>query len=215
MASVKIVTLLVRTAAKPISAQIKNQAKQHERFRGLCVDLAQFVHRTEIKLRTNILGEPAKHVRPLSETRAIETGANFIAESFLFSVAVALIMGETWRSSRNQTKRRDDVDDQLEDLGTRLQELTSRVGQLSESFEARMDEEKQRNQELSRILERVVEIGLRGGWTEFESTPLPIPRIELGRKPKNDADSLTLDTSGSSPSEDDSSSDNSQPPTAS
>ena len=36
-----------------------------------------------------------------------------------------------------------------------------------------------RNDELGRILERVVEIGLRGGWTEFESTPLQLPRIQL------------------------------------
>jgi optic atrophy 3 protein len=35
------------------------------------------------------------------------------------------------------------------------------------------------NDELARILERVVEIGLRGGWTEFESTPLQLPRIQL------------------------------------
>src|ERR1700734_3189189 len=43
---------------------------RHERFRGLCVSLAQRMHRGEILLRTNILGEPARHnVRPLSEAR--------------------------------------------------------------------------------------------------------------------------------------------------
>ena len=36
-----------------------------------------------------------------------------------------------------------------------------------------------RNDELGRILERVVEIGLRGGWAEFEETPLMLPRIQL------------------------------------
>ena len=36
-----------------------------------------------------------------------------------------------------------------------------------------------RNDELARILERVVEIGLRGGWAEFEGTPLQLPRIQL------------------------------------
>lgn len=38
-----------------------------------------------------------------------------------------------------------------------------------------------RNDELARILERVVEIGLRGGWAEFEGTPLQLPRIQLAR----------------------------------
>ena len=36
-----------------------------------------------------------------------------------------------------------------------------------------------RNEKLSRILEQVVEIGLRGGWGEFQDTPLQIPRIRL------------------------------------
>jgi len=36
-----------------------------------------------------------------------------------------------------------------------------------------------RNDELGRILERVVEIGLRGGWAEFEGTPLMLPRIQF------------------------------------
>jgi len=136
-------------------------------------------------LRTNILGEPARHnVRPLSEARAIENGANALAEGFLFSVAAILILGETWRSSRSQSRRRDSVDDQLEELSNKLQELTARVDIIGGQYEDRWQEEKLRNDELARILERVVEIGLRGGWTEFESTPLQLPRIQLTPQPR-------------------------------
>ena len=92
-----------KTLAKPISNQIKTQAKQyvtsrtfviswlglhsckflfhylfnchgyhrHDTFRTLCVGLAQRMHRFEVGLRTNLLGEPAKHIRPLSETRYV------------------------------------------------------------------------------------------------------------------------------------------------
>ncbi|KAG6864212.1 hypothetical protein C0991_011522 [Blastosporella zonata] len=154
-------------------------AKQHEKFRNFCVDLAQLLYRTEVKLRTNIMGEPAKHIRPLSETRAIENGANSLAEGFLFTVAAGLIIGESWRSSRSQSKRRDNVDEQLDSLGTKVTELTTRVDQLSVRWEDEMRYQKQKNDELSRILQRVVEIGLRGGWAEFEDTPLQIPRIQL------------------------------------
>jgi optic atrophy 3 protein len=76
--------------------------------------------------------------------RAIENGANFIAEGFLFTVAVGLIMGETWRTSRNQSKRRDDVDDQLDTLGTKVAELTSRLDILAERWEKDLNEETQR-----------------------------------------------------------------------
>lgn len=56
--------------------------------------------------------------------RAIENGANFLAEGFLFAVAAALILGETWRSSRSSSKRRDDVDEKLEDLQLKMQDVT-------------------------------------------------------------------------------------------
>jgi len=176
---VKLATLLIRTIAKPISGKIKEQARQHERFRGLCVNLAQFMYRSEVRLRTNILGEPPRHIRPLSEAKAIENGANTIAEGFLFAVAAALILGESWRSSRNQSKRRDSVDDQLDELGTKVTELSARVDSLIDEREVEMREEKMRNEKLSRILEQVVEIGLRGGWGELQDTPLQIPRIQL------------------------------------
>ncbi|KAI0255169.1 OPA3-domain-containing protein [Lactifluus subvellereus] len=175
MATVKIGTLLIRTLAKPISARIKNQAREHERFRNLCMSLAQTMYRYEVRLRTGLLGEPAKHIRPLSETRAIENGANFLAEGFLFSVAAALIIGETWRSSRSQSKQRSDVNDSIEDLQTRVRELSTRL----QRWEEVSVEEQKRTQELSRILGRVVEIGLRGGWTELQDTPLQVPRIPL------------------------------------
>jgi len=159
MATVKIGTLLIRTLAKPISARIKNQAREHERFRNVCVSLAQTMYRYEARLRTNLLGEPAKHIRPLSETRAIENGANFLAEGFLFSVAAALIIGDTWRSSRSQSKQRSDVNDSIEELRTRVHELDERLRTREEAAA----EELQRYQELASILDRVVEIGLRGG----------------------------------------------------
>lgn len=37
--------------------------------------------------------------------------------------------------------------------------------------------------ELSRILERVVGIGIRGGWAELQDTPLQLPNIQLFKPP--------------------------------
>ncbi|KAJ4482374.1 optic atrophy 3 protein-domain-containing protein [Lentinula aciculospora] len=174
MASAKIATLLIRTIAKPISAQIKRQAKEfaslflgtvsksltlHERFRNFCVSLAQMMYRSEVRLRTGILGEPAKHIRPLSETKAIDSGANALAEGFLFSVAAALILGETYRTSRNQSKRRDDVDEKLDGLESKVSELRTEIG----SWQERWEEERRRNDDLARVLTRVVDIGIKGG----------------------------------------------------
>ncbi|KAJ3537062.1 hypothetical protein NM688_g6741 [Phlebia brevispora] len=174
---------------------------RHETFRNLCVGLAQRMHRAEVELRTKLLGEPAKHVRPLSETRAIDNGANAIAEGFLFTVAAALIIGETWRSSRNQTKRREGVDDRLDELQSSIQQLSKRVDDLARDFDERFSDEKQTNDELSRILERVVEIGLRGGWAEFEDTPLLLPKIQLNPRRKSSDSPLSEELGDAPPTE--------------
>ena len=76
--------------------------------------------------------------------RAIESGANMIAEGFLFTVAAGLIIGETWRSSRNTTKRRDAVDDQLDDLKESVESLNKRIDTLARHYEERMAEESMR-----------------------------------------------------------------------
>lgn len=195
MASAKIASLVIRTLAKPISSQIKAQVKQHERFRNLCIGLAQSMHRGEVHLRTRLLGEQPKHIRPLSETRAIENGANALAEGFLFGVAALLIIGETWRSARSNTKRRENVDVRIEELQAQVEDLSTEVNSLARMFEEKWSEERSRNDELSRILERIVEIGLRGGWAEFEDTPLAIPRVQLAppREQSSSQESPILD----------------------
>lgn len=59
---------------------------------------------------------PKYHIRPLSESKAIESGATFISEGFLFLVAGGLIVFESWRSRRKETSRREDVASRLVDL---------------------------------------------------------------------------------------------------
>ncbi|KAI5119161.1 hypothetical protein M0805_008644 [Coniferiporia weirii] len=179
MASAKLTTLAIRTIAKPISNHIKQQAKEHETFRRWCVSLAQNMHRAEVKLRTNLLGDNPKSIRPLSEARAIENGANSIAEGFLFGVATLLVVGETWRSSRSQAKRRDVVDDQMDELSGRIDALGETVKALEAHFEERRAAEKERNDELNKVLGRMIDVGLRGGRAELEDTPLRLPQVRI------------------------------------
>ena len=70
-------------------------------------------------------GDKAKrakpHIRPLSEAKAIDSGANFISETFIFSVGLGLILFENWRSRRKEQTRRNDVADKLAELEERDQ----------------------------------------------------------------------------------------------
>lgn len=59
-------------------------------------------------------------------------------------MAASLIIAETWRSARSQSKRRDDVDDKLEELTEQVGTLTTRVEALSTDLEQRWGFEEQR-----------------------------------------------------------------------
>ncbi|KAI4187190.1 MAG: hypothetical protein L6R41_002958 [Letrouitia leprolyta] len=55
-------------------------------------------------------------IRPLSEAKAIDAGANFASEAFLLSVGIGLIVFERWWSSRRESTRREDVADRIAEL---------------------------------------------------------------------------------------------------
>lgn len=59
---------------------------------------------------------PKPKIRPLSESKAIDSGATFVSESFLFMVGLSLILFENWRARRKETSRREDVADRLNEL---------------------------------------------------------------------------------------------------
>jgi optic atrophy 3 protein len=67
-------------------------------------------------------------VRPLSENRAIETGANFISETFLFCVTGGIIVFEYWRQRRKEAERRDGVSDKLDVLDGRIERIERALG---------------------------------------------------------------------------------------
>ncbi|GAM82153.1 hypothetical protein ANO11243_001320 [Dothideomycetidae sp. 11243] len=65
-------------------------------------------------------------IRPLTDTRAIELGANFASETFIFLVAAGLLVFERWWSKRKETAKDEHVVERLK----ALEEQTERVGYL-------------------------------------------------------------------------------------
>ncbi|KAI7894015.1 uncharacterized protein EV154DRAFT_415952 [Mucor mucedo] len=65
-------------------------------------------------LKMKFLGYKTEKIRPLNDARAIESGANFLSEAFVFSVAASVILAENWRSRVTAKNRRNYVDDALE-----------------------------------------------------------------------------------------------------
>ncbi|KAL4803038.1 hypothetical protein BDV18DRAFT_146158 [Aspergillus unguis] len=209
--TLKLSSLAIRTLSKPIANQIKAQAREHERFRRICVSMAQGLHRLDMRLRLGTIRDnaaatrraaaeaearkhkpssptvkneaetkaeeeaiakakaaaseadkkpPKPHIRPLSESKAIESGATFISEGFLFLVAGGLILFESWRSRRKENTRRDDV-------AARLNELEETIGVYREAFIA-LEKHGELPQSSRRILLRVIE--------DVEPEPVPEPK---------------------------------------
>ncbi|WBW72407.1 mitochondrial outer membrane lipid metabolism regulator Opa3 [Schizosaccharomyces osmophilus] len=110
--ALKIGSLLVRTLSKPIANTIKAQAKEHKTFRKVCIDFAQIMHRAEFKImgaNRARSGHTNVRVRPLNDAKAVDAGANFLSETFVFTVAGGAILFETWRVRRKEKNRRDNV----------------------------------------------------------------------------------------------------------
>ncbi|KAJ1845609.1 hypothetical protein LPJ70_002433 [Coemansia sp. RSA 2708] len=116
MSSFKIASLVFRTLSKPVANALKQQAKSHDVFRSLCINVAQVAHRTEMNWKMRVLGYKKEKIRPLNDARAIDAGANFLGEAFIFSVAVSLIFAEQIRSRSQARRQRDAVDDRLDEL---------------------------------------------------------------------------------------------------
>ncbi|EER45286.1 OPA3 domain-containing protein [Histoplasma capsulatum var. duboisii H88] len=210
--TLKISSLIIRTLSKPIANQIKAQAREHERFRRLCISFAQSLHRVDMRLRLGLLQSSAaiekqaareavaeaqakkqKHnittvkteaqtkledsfaakqkekaqeppkppppirIRPLSEAKAIDSGATFISETFLFLVAGGLIVFESFRSRRKESSRREDVAERLAELEE--SERAARRGLIAlerEVVQLKAKLEKQSPRSIKRILPKDV-----------------------------------------------------------
>ncbi|KAF1949436.1 hypothetical protein CC80DRAFT_271974 [Byssothecium circinans] len=69
-------------------------------------------------------------IRPLSEAKAIETGANFISETFIFAVAVGVIVFEQWRQRRKAQNQRDDIREDMEELRVELKRVEAELADM-------------------------------------------------------------------------------------
>lgn len=101
--------------------------------------------------------KPLPRIRPLSESKAIDSGATFISETFLFLVAGGLIVFESWRSRRKETSRREDVQDRLNELEESEKAARRALGILEkELLELKAQQGKHSAKDMKRILPKDV-----------------------------------------------------------
>lgn len=133
--ALKLTSLLVRTVAKPVALAIKVQAKEHDSFKNVCIQIAQTVHRTDVQLRMRLLGENKIKIRPLNDKKAVENGANFISEAFIFSVAGLLILYESFRSRAKANSEKQTVKSDISVLQEELSEVKDLLENLNDDVQ--------------------------------------------------------------------------------
>lgn len=74
--------------------------------------------------------EAATRRRPLSEAKAIEMGANFVAEAFIFAVGISVIVFEQWRQRRKARNQRDDIREDVEELKEDFKSVREELAEL-------------------------------------------------------------------------------------
>lgn len=147
MATIKFGSLLIKTISKPFATALKRNAQEHPRFRKFCIDIAQTFHSLEYTLKMRILNYDKGILKPLSESRAIEYGANFLSEFTLFSVAALTIGGEIYYSTYQANKKK--------------QKTQDRISELEKTIEIHINMEKEMLEEISKMKQNIQELNVR------------------------------------------------------
>ncbi|KAH1247911.1 Optic atrophy 3 [Glycine max] len=87
---VKLATLALRTACKPIANRLKKEAGYHPKFRNFIISIAQANHRLTTRVQRRIYGHATDvAIHPLNEEKAVQAAADLLGELFVFSTNVA------------------------------------------------------------------------------------------------------------------------------
>lgn len=106
----KVVILGVKQITKPICKIVKVFAKNNRLFKTcLCAPAGQLIYWIEARSKLQMLRLPQpKRIRPLTEERATELGANLISEILVVGIGLGLIFFEKSRQALKDKKKHDD-----------------------------------------------------------------------------------------------------------
>ena len=107
---VKLFSLGVKTATKPLSKFIKNRGIAHPTFKQGCVKLGKKVHETNHQMRFYLRrkkGDKMPEYHPLNEKAYTEIGSEILGEGTVFGIAGGLLIWENARKKKKTLKNRE------------------------------------------------------------------------------------------------------------
>lgn len=128
MALAKVGLLALKTAAKPITKWIGRRCETNERFRAICIRMAEFqntysarlIHKATLPSSTR--GTPRDRLfrppRKMEEEEAVKAGATIMVELSALSVAIACIgVDQAWNARKKRAEKAE-KEHVLQRLGT-------------------------------------------------------------------------------------------------
>ncbi|XP_058735237.1 OPA3-like protein [Vicia villosa] len=133
---VKLGTLALKTACKPIANRLKKEAGYHPKFRNFIISIAQTNHRFTTRIQRRIYSQATDvAIRPLNEEKAVQAAADLLGELFVFTVAGAAVIFEVQRSSRSEARKEELRRREIQAIKTRSEELGMEIEVLAQKLE--------------------------------------------------------------------------------
>eukprot|EP00835_Amoeboradix_gromovi_P005152 NODE_458_length_8223_cov_0.302683.p6 type:complete len:148 gc:universal NODE_458_length_8223_cov_0.302683:3192-2749(-) len=121
----KIFSLAMKQLSKPLVSSFKNFATSNDMFKKGCIKIGQTMHTLEKGLtgrgRLNIPGAP--QILPLSDERALESGAGMLSEFILFSIAGGLLIWENRRNAKSSSDKESTQEKRISEMEIKLNEI--------------------------------------------------------------------------------------------
>lgn len=133
---VKLGTLVLKTACKPIATRLKKEAGKHPKFREFIINIAQTNHRITTRIQRRIYGHRTDvEIRPLNPEKAVQAASELIGELFVFSVATAALIYEVQRSAKSEAKKEEIRKQELEAMKQKETNLENEIETLKKKLE--------------------------------------------------------------------------------
>ncbi|KAF4725747.1 hypothetical protein FOZ62_011526 [Perkinsus olseni] len=156
----KVGGALMKTLAKPVSSRIQSLARTDDFWRGKTVALGQALNILSRRItRVAENNKTRRAIPPLKEAAALDWGATFIGESFVFGVTTLIIISEYQRAAKKdreqdmlkRLQREDKEAQRLRDVAERERRL-QRLEDHIEFLHSRVDHAIADHDKLSRTL---------------------------------------------------------------
>jgi hypothetical protein len=141
----KLLGLVLKTLAKPVSKRIKHEFSRYEATQRLLIAIGQTSHQITSRMTIWSAGYKVRSVTPLEREQAMKTGSEFVGEGFILLVSGTVVVWEYTRSKAKETAKleeqraiaraeRQDLQRKLHALDIRLEALEKVVESNSQSL---------------------------------------------------------------------------------